>query len=60
MNLNINQISYACESGSHYYPFWWLDYELDGKRQLRKMQAQNVIDAKQALCRELNIQFTWP
>jgi hypothetical protein len=60
MDLVIRQISYAHETEQHYYPMWHVDCEIDGKRQLRKVQAQEVYGAKQALCRELGLPFSWP
>jgi len=60
MSLFVRQISYARQSGDQYRPFWRIDFELNGERQYRDIPAQNVIDAKQALCRDLGIPFSWP
>jgi len=60
MSLEIRQIAFARESGDHYRPFWRVDFEVDGKRQYQDVQAQNVIDAKQSLCRDLGVPFSWP
>jgi hypothetical protein len=60
MNLAIRQISYARQSGDDYRPFWRIDFELNGERRFRDVQAQSVIDAKRLLCRDLGIAFKWP
>ena len=58
MALALRQISYARESGQHYYPFWRIDFELDGKRRWHEVQAQNAICAEQEFCAQLRV--PWP
>jgi hypothetical protein len=59
MAVTFRQISYARETEQHYYPMWRVDFEVDGKRQYRDVQAQNVIQAQQIMCAELGIPFRW-
>jgi hypothetical protein len=57
MTLAFRRISFARESGEHYYPFWRVEFEMDGKPQWRDVQAQEVYGAQQVICHELGVPF---
>jgi hypothetical protein len=56
MNVAFSQIA-SRESGNQYLPIWRIDFEINGKRHWRDVQAQDVYGAQHVLCRELRIPF---
>jgi hypothetical protein len=57
MDLFVRQVSYAHETGQHYYPMWRVDFEIDCKRRWQNFQAQTAICAEQVLYRELGLPY---
>jgi hypothetical protein len=57
MTVAFKRIAYACGSGVHYYPFWRVDFEINGKPFWRDVQAQTAICAQHAICHALGVPF---
>lgn len=57
MTFEIRCVSFAHELGDRYYPYWRVDFEIDGERRYRDVQAQEVYGAQHVICRELGVPF---
>jgi hypothetical protein len=57
MTVEFRKVHYTRESGNLYYPFWRVEYEIDGERQWQDVQAQNAVAAHQIVCQELSVPY---
>jgi hypothetical protein len=57
MTVEFRKVSYSGESDNLSYPFWRVDYELDGERRRRDVQARSAVDAHRIVCHELGVPY---
>jgi hypothetical protein len=57
MTIEFRKVSYSSESDDLSYPFWRVDYELDGERRRRDVQARSAADAHRIVCHELGVLY---